>query len=146
SSISSGIITDYLWYFGDGDSSSFEHPSHIYLNQGLLDVNLIAISDSTCIGELTKEQLIEVFSSLHENHEQFVTIYPNPVSDKLFIDVGKITNCQSISIFNTVGMKVLSDNNAKLPCTIDVIGLKQGIYFLQLDLNEFQLSRRILIE
>ncbi|MBT5991631.1 MAG: T9SS type A sorting domain-containing protein [Bacteroidetes bacterium] len=146
SSISSGIITNYLWYFGDGDSSFFEHPSHTYLNQGLLDVKLIAISDSTCIGELTKEQLIEVFSSLHENHEQFVTIYPNPVSDKLFIDVGKITNCQSISIFNTVGMKVLSDNNAKLPCTIDVIGLKQGIYFLQLDLNEFQLSRRILIE
>ncbi|MBT3421827.1 MAG: T9SS type A sorting domain-containing protein [Bacteroidetes bacterium] len=146
SSISSGIITDYLWYFGDGDSSFFEHPTHTYLNQGLLDVKLIAISDSSCIGELTKEQLIEVFSSLGKHPDQIVQIYPNPVSQSLFIDLGKTTISQSISLFNTLGEKVFSQNEKTLPCTINVSTFKPGVYLLQIELNENQFQKRILIE
>ncbi|MBT7826255.1 MAG: T9SS type A sorting domain-containing protein, partial [Bacteroidetes bacterium] len=146
SSISSGIITDYLWYFGDGDSSSFEHPSHIYLNQGLLDVNLIAISDSTCVGGLTKEQLIEIYSSLSEHPDQLLRVYPNPVSQSLFIDLGKTTISQSISIFNTLGEKVFSQYETTLPCSIDVSTFKPGFYILQIELNENQIQRRVLME
>ncbi|MFA5021358.1 MAG: PKD domain-containing protein, partial [Patescibacteria group bacterium] len=54
----------YLWYFGDGDSSVLEDPSHVFLNTGQYDVRLIAVSDSLCRAERTKSKFIEVFASL----------------------------------------------------------------------------------
>ncbi|MBK7141423.1 MAG: PKD domain-containing protein [bacterium] len=40
---STGSITAYKWYFGDGDSSDVRNPSHSYENPGLYSVTLIAI-------------------------------------------------------------------------------------------------------
>ncbi len=40
--LSTGNITGYKWYFGDGDSSDVRNPSHAYENSGLFTVTLIA--------------------------------------------------------------------------------------------------------
>lgn len=42
-SIHSGQCT-YMWYFGDGDSSDFQHPYHEYKNSGFYTVRLVARS------------------------------------------------------------------------------------------------------
>ncbi len=44
---SSGAI-DYMWIFGDGDSSNIVNPIHLYTNAGSFNVMLIAISDKGC--------------------------------------------------------------------------------------------------
>jgi len=38
---STGIITSWSWYFGDGDTSSVQHPSHIYSIPGTYTVTLV---------------------------------------------------------------------------------------------------------
>lgn len=38
---STGLITDWLWLFGDGVSSTEQNPSHIYTDTGYKDVTLI---------------------------------------------------------------------------------------------------------
>jgi len=35
---------NYVWYFGDGDTSSAQNPTHIYLNAGTYTVKLVATS------------------------------------------------------------------------------------------------------
>ncbi len=49
SSISGGNINDFKWYFGDGDSSNLQNPSHIYDTSGSYIVILTATSDAGCI-------------------------------------------------------------------------------------------------
>ncbi len=41
--LSTGNITSFKWYFGDGDSSDVRNPSHSYESAGLYSVTLIAI-------------------------------------------------------------------------------------------------------
>jgi gliding motility-associated-like protein len=40
--------TDFLWDFGDGQSSTVTSPSHIYPNTGVYNVRLIANDNTTC--------------------------------------------------------------------------------------------------
>jgi len=39
--LSEGIITSWMWYFGDGYTSSVQHPSHIYSIPGTYTVTLV---------------------------------------------------------------------------------------------------------
>jgi len=48
SSIDSGSISGFTWYFGDGDSSYFQDTSHLYPDTGDYVVSLISVSDSGC--------------------------------------------------------------------------------------------------
>lgn len=52
SSIQSGFNT-YVWYFGDGDSSTLITPSHIYNGFGDYDVRLVATSDLGIVKDTT---------------------------------------------------------------------------------------------
>lgn len=40
--------TNYMWYFGDGDSSTVTNPNHTYLDTGVYTVTLITINNSAC--------------------------------------------------------------------------------------------------
>ena len=52
-------ITEWLWFFGDGDSSLLEHPQHTYLTEGLFDITLIA-SDGVNEDTLVEEDYVYV--------------------------------------------------------------------------------------
>lgn len=50
----------WLWYFGDGDTSSFKDPLHVYFYPGDYDVSLIAYDTTGCRDTLTKVAYIRV--------------------------------------------------------------------------------------
>ena len=45
-SVSTENITGWKWIFGDGESSTQQHPKHLYVNSGIFDVGLWAYSES----------------------------------------------------------------------------------------------------
>ncbi|MGB1040987.1 MAG: PKD domain-containing protein, partial [Flavobacteriales bacterium] len=47
--ISTGIITQWRWNFGDGGIDSVKNPAHTYTSSGVFSVNLQVTSDSGCI-------------------------------------------------------------------------------------------------
>ncbi|MFT5860931.1 MAG: gliding motility-associated-like protein [Flavobacteriaceae bacterium] len=59
-----GVITDWLWDFGDGTTSALQDPSHTYAAPGTYTVDLMATSDSGCV----------------LNYSQIVTVEPTPVA------------------------------------------------------------------
>ena len=61
---------------------------------------------------------------VHENTVDVVSLYPNPVKDRLTI---KVENFQSVEVFNVVGQQVLTSTEA----VVDMSGLQQGIYFIR---------------
>lgn len=60
SKIGFGVIRDYLWVFGDGDSSTIKNPEHIYSKSGKISVKLMVTSGFECTAEVTKP--INVFA------------------------------------------------------------------------------------
>jgi gliding motility-associated-like protein len=64
SSIAEGALASFKWYFGDGDSSLANSPTHKYAGPGTYTVRLVAVSDNGCTGEISKT----------------VTVYDDPIA------------------------------------------------------------------
>jgi len=52
--------TEYLWDFGDGNTSSEENPAHVYKEPGIFTVSLYVWSDHSCPDTLIIEKMINV--------------------------------------------------------------------------------------
>lgn len=61
SNIQGGTITSWEWNFGDGQSSTTQHPDHVYQNAGNYSVSLSLISDIGCTDTLTIPSYIQIF-------------------------------------------------------------------------------------
>jgi PKD repeat protein len=72
---SSGIMTQWLWNFGDGNTSDIQNPVHVYADTGVYQVNLsIQNPDSLvyCFHSITKQVLVYV--SVPECHANFIAV------------------------------------------------------------------------
>jgi gliding motility-associated-like protein len=62
STILQSKIKQYVWDFGDGDTSHSQSPVYCYPTAGTYNVSLTVISDSGCSSTLTRKGMISVFS------------------------------------------------------------------------------------
>lgn len=53
-------IVSWEWDFGDGTTSTQQHPSHLYTIPGLYDVRLIVRNSSNCIDTVFKQDVVHV--------------------------------------------------------------------------------------
>lgn len=53
-----GSITDYLWRFGDGNTSTTSQPAHSYTGFGNFSVTLVATSSNGCADSITKSVIV----------------------------------------------------------------------------------------
>jgi len=60
--LSTPTIADWVWYFGDGDSSHVQNPTHTY-SAGTFDIHLIAVAPSGCKGEFIANGLINCWAT-----------------------------------------------------------------------------------
>ncbi|MBN4051323.1 gliding motility-associated C-terminal domain-containing protein [bacterium AH-315-M05] len=51
-------IVNWLWDFGDGDTSTTQNPSHLYADTGTYTVTLTATTNAGCVGTVTKNLTI----------------------------------------------------------------------------------------
>jgi hypothetical protein len=76
-------------------------------------------------------------SGLEDADIETVKIYPNPVSDILYIEY----NAKNlvIRIFNHIGQRMISEQNAR---QLDLRGLASGIYYLEILDSNYQIIKR----
>ncbi|MBU0766079.1 MAG: PKD domain-containing protein, partial [Bacteroidetes bacterium] len=55
-----GQQIDYLWYFGDGDTSALQNPQHTYQNNGTYDVALVVSNEFGCTDSVMFEEYIQI--------------------------------------------------------------------------------------
>jgi len=126
--------TEWLWDFGDGNTSQEKHPQHAYEETGTYDVCLTVTngggSDTAC-----EELSVTVTSTSEASHSKPVRIYPNPVKDRLNVYAKKITGQPAMAlVYNTEGQLLLQFQAVAIPqnWNLNVSQLMPGTYFLEI--------------
>ena len=89
------------------------------------------------------------FVGLEESNASLISVYPNPVSNTLFIDTRKSTEAvNGISVLDVTGRIVLTStaSNADKILPIDVSQLRQGVYLLELNAGPGVTRKKFTIE
>ena len=71
-----------------------------------------------------------------ENETEGVSVYPNPVKDRLFV---KAENLESVEVYNLVGQQVAVTSEA----VVEMGDLVQGIYFVRITSQGRTVTRRV---
>jgi hypothetical protein len=83
-------------------------------------------------------------STMNKPESKLIEIYPNPTSHTVFIKSNSLEKIRSISIFNTLGQRVIKNSNSENQ--IDISTLNNGIYIIEVELNGEILRQRIIKE
>jgi subtilisin-like proprotein convertase family protein len=122
----------YLWSDGETgavnivDSSEYWLGSHdiwVRVDNGCVNYDTIRISFSPCTG-------------IAENEAAAINVFPNPTSDKLYIENGKTGNLLQIGLYNVQGQLLFIRNvnpaSAEDLIEIDLTPQTPGVYYLLL--------------
>ena len=140
----------YLWYFGDGTSSTLANPTHVYTASGTFNVKLIVINPC---GSDSITQTIVITTGISENNvfEASFSIFPNPASEKINISFLLTENAENmVKIYNSLGALVYNfkDNGllkGKHMLEINTSSFKSGIYYLEFLNKSNKLVRKFFI-
>ncbi len=143
----SGGVTSWKWYFGDGNTSATQHPAHTYTSSGQYTVSLLA-SGPGGNDSIAKENYITVMVGIEEYSSDILKVYPNPCHDYLILKSD--ISIHSVKIADLIGNIVFQDQfECQGPCEqkLSVIDLHPGIYFCNIILeNNRMLLMKILKE
>jgi PKD repeat protein len=145
--LSENTPTSWEWNFEGGipATSTEQNPTVTYENTGLFDVSLTA-SNANGSDTKTEDNYIQVdtLTFIEENGNLIsLSVFPNPVSDKLYIKLNKNYQTElSVTIFNLEGRMLFTQKLNNLENEIDMQNLEAGIYILKVfDGKEFKVLK-----
>ncbi|MEM7374123.1 MAG: PKD domain-containing protein, partial [Bacteroidota bacterium] len=140
-----GHIQQWKWEFGDGHSSSEQHPSHTYDQAGPYVVSLAVGGDSLCTASDSVQLMI---STLVEDGilRHPVQLYPNPTTGSFMVQAqftDPITvSWELLDLRGKVIQKVVMNKaSSEFREQVDIQKLAHGVYIFQLMTEEGILYR-----
>lgn len=146
----SSYADSYYWDFGDGDFSLLPNPSHVYQNDGLYTISLIASNDCGQ-SSITKTVQITNTSIKDISAIETVNIFPNPASDILNIKV-ELVHSKPIEIilFNMLGEEIhklrFKNLGQSLEEKLDISDLAAGIYYIEISTDNQRIIKKVVVE
>ncbi|HRK79975.1 MAG TPA: PKD domain-containing protein [Saprospiraceae bacterium] len=137
----SSNATSYSWLFGDGNSSQAAAPVHTYAAPGTYTVTLNA-QRPFCAASTTMTVMTGVTSSGEAAGAGAWRVFPNPASERLFLQgPAEGRGCRYL-FWNAAGQKVLEGTLRESSGELDLQDLPAGLYWLEL-VDENDLRQRL---
>ena len=138
--------TSYDWNFGDGAQSTDPNPSHTYASNGTYNVKLVATNQFGCVDTIVKTVTINQLGLAINTANAAIQIYPNPVTDILFIsntDMEKV----SIQVMDINGRVIYNTNEYTNSSMIEIPTQtwNKGMYFVTVSSENGQQANMKLI-
>ena len=89
--------------------------------------------------EMSEAFEFELIGESIGEYENNFEIYPNPVDDVLYIKSDN--NIKEVNIYNIVGIKVATVSGQQSAISVDMSGLRSGVYFVEVDGKTFRVIR-----
>jgi hypothetical protein len=126
---------NFIWNFGDGNSSNESNPFHEYDFDGIYNVELIVIND--CGNDTIIKEIVVIKTALKDIASNvFYHVYPNPFQDQLNIVFdGNFAIKNTIQIIDLTGKELYEeqfDASSNALKTIQMPDLSAGVYFLSI--------------
>jgi PKD repeat protein len=160
----------YLWDFGDGTTSTVQYPSHTYSQNGTYEVCLTIICDSNessfhCEWIGIMDSLVSgdneirsgftmnvipgsITSVTPVNPSAAIAAFPNPTSGNMQLQLpADVHGSGILSLYDAPGRLALSQEivvYGKELISIDLHGLAEGFYLLQLRINDQLFTTRLI--
>jgi hypothetical protein len=157
-----GINLTYLWDFGDGNTSNLQNPSHTYASYGVYYLCLTIDDGNGCVDTYcdsignngvvfkTNGFTINVTTLFPVSVDEVIlsnlSIYPNPTTGFLNIDLGEVNESIKATLTNNLGQVILSENYISTNFINLDINAPSGIYFLQLESYGKVITKKIIKE
>ena len=128
------IEAQAYWIDADGDGLGDFNSDPIYLcepQDGFVTNNDDMMDEPNAVNN------VELLNALR--------VYPNPVSDRLYIEISSDKNIEELSLFNILGQTIFTQKNPQ-SITIEVSGFEKGYHLLQIRSKRDQATISIIIE
>ena len=139
---STGPIENYLWIFGDGETSTEQNPVHVY-NDGLWEATLIV--SNACHSDTLPLTLLILTGVNDPVDDGSIVLSPNPTSGEFVITLKDgIQSPFDLQIIDANGKRVFEQNKVQAGESIRTTNLSKGFYTVLIKEGE-QLFRKKLI-
>jgi len=101
----------------------------------------LALQMGSCLDTIACIQFVPV--GINENYLNGFVMYPNPVSDNLFIHAE--TKMKELNLFDVTGKLLYSIVSPAIPMSIDLSNYSAGFYFIQVKYDGHSLTKKIII-
>ncbi|HYG15269.1 MAG TPA: PKD domain-containing protein [Bacteroidia bacterium] len=137
----------YLWFFGDGGTSTIQSPSYKYSFPGSWKVTLRVTSTDGCQDTSSTMVLVNPVST-GELDAKGMDVYPNPSSGKFAVDLSNYTGSpiHSMSVTDILGRTIIS--SIKFPAGQVMLNLEEqaaGVYYLNIVTSDNTYSVKLVI-
>jgi len=145
--LSVGPINEWLYDFGDGNTSTEQNPTHLYAEEAIYEVSL-TVQTNTCTSsfyyeiDLINGQVVVSpgpFTGISDNQITEISLYPNPVNEVLNIRLN-VNAPVEVEIINLTGQTLITSSSS----IIDVSSLPRGIYFANIKIDGQNFSRKFI--
>lgn len=143
---SSNNPTSWSWSFPGGtpNSSTQQNPTVTYNTQGTYSVSLTA-SNASGSNTYTRTNYITVnnCTNIEDALLSSISIYPNPTNGTLYIEIPEPK--AEVKIVNIIGNEVMKLKLNSNKNALDLNSLSQGIYILEININNQKIRSKITI-
>jgi hypothetical protein len=133
---------DFMWYPTNEITQS--------ITVGDTGSYTVEVVSNSCVGSAVSEATVVLFEpnivSLFSDNNEKISIYPNPTSDILYIELNSNKNAK-INLYDIVGNIILYkefQNPKSSINNVDIRNIPTGIYFMTIETNKQKLTKKII--
>jgi hypothetical protein len=120
---------NYLWNFGDMNTSVEQNPNHTYVGSGIYNVSLIT---RNCIFSDTVTFQIQIGSTgINENELEKLKAYPNPSKGIVYIKNINNSSAMNYILYSVTGEIIFRGRTLNDEIILDLRDLPNGLYLLR---------------
>lgn len=131
---SSTNADSYLWYFGDGDSSTSIAPTHAYNTTETYTYTVTLIAANCHSKDTTQLMVTFIPAGITENSLTSFSLFPNPASSTIMLQFNDALNT-NYAIIDINGMLVKTGSTHAKLNVIDISELPRGVYMLRVSIG-----------
>lgn len=137
--------TAWKWYFGDGDSSTLENPTHYYNQDGNYTVELRTEDPDNVCPDVSTTQTLDLVGDGINYVSLRADVYPVPFNDHLSIQLEDVSKQYHLRIYDAKGNVVFEKEAVAGAETFDLSYLSQGVFLLYVG-NDAELMTQTIVK
>ena len=128
----------------DGSTWPFTGPQYILMNFAILPNIAANFTESTLEIDYVRVYQESILSTTGFNETKKINLYPNPIEDKFRIKADSELLGKEVNVYSVLGKEVKRFLIKESDTTYDFSGLKNGVYFMKLELEGKVYTKRII--